>query len=126
VPEPNRVIQHLQKYLKPQGVFIYHTLNQTPICWLVYLQIAPRLIANSPEHVHIYDYCVKPSSMSLWLKQSGFGSHQQIGIRPKLNPKLLWRLLTRRKLETVMPFEYCGNLWLGYLGHALLESTESP
>ena len=52
---PEKIIEQAFKYLKPNGLFIYHTLNRTFWCWLLYLQLVPRLIKNDPKNVHVHE-----------------------------------------------------------------------
>lgn len=125
VPDPKAVIQQTSQFLRPGGHFIYHTLNKTWLCWLIYLQLAPRIIRNSPKHVHVYQLCVKPSWMSRWLQELGFTHHEQVGIRPELHLQQIWQLLTRRQLDTALHFDFCRDLSLGYLGHACFDGIDS-
>ena len=124
VSAPHAVIAQAQAMLKPGGIFIYHTLNQTWLCWLIYLQLAPRIMRNSPKDIHIYDYCIKPEWMSDWLQQTGFTHHEQIGLRPKLNLNIIWQLLRERQLNTELQFDYCQSLALGYIGWAQLAPAQ--
>jgi 2-polyprenyl-6-hydroxyphenyl methylase/3-demethylubiquinone-9 3-methyltransferase len=122
IPTPELVVAHSRQYLTLGGKFIYHTINQTWQCWLIYLQLAPRIIRHSPKHVHIYRYCIKPVRMSEWLQQAGFKNHTQRGIRPVLTPALIGELLLQRRLDMDLQFDYCKSLALGYLGCAQLDA----
>jgi len=118
VSNPELIIQQASRFLKPGGLFFYHTLNQTFPCWLIYLQLAPRIIRNSPKHLHIYEYCIPPRKVLQWLAENNLQGKEQTGIRPKLTPRIIWTLLTQRRLSQTLDFVYTKNLTLGYMGYA--------
>jgi 2-polyprenyl-6-hydroxyphenyl methylase / 3-demethylubiquinone-9 3-methyltransferase len=122
VVEPQKIIINARKNLKQNGVFIYHTLNQTFWCWLLYLQIVPRLIKHDPGSVHNYKLNIKPDQLNTWLIENNFNPQEQIGIRAPFLQKANWELLVYSQLTSSLNFEYTNNLDLGYLGRAIVQS----
>jgi len=120
VENPQALIQTAQKYLRPGGVFIYHTLNKNWLCWLVYLQIAPRLIKHCPPHLHLYHYMIKPKQMTQWLSELGFQSSVPVGIHPPILQRGMGELLFTRAIKTPLHFKYCKSTTFGYLASAIL------
>lgn len=116
VPNPKAVIRHAGDVLKKNGCFLYHTLNQTFWCWLLYLQIAPRLVPHSPDHIHLHRYNIKPAWMRQWLSELGFVNHEQIGAHAPPWQRGVLDLLSHRRMVTPLRFEYCRSMALGFLG----------
>lgn len=118
VSSPAKVVESAAALLKPGGVFAYHTLNQTWQTWLLYLQIAPRLIRHGPKDLHLHHYNIKPAWMTQWVKASGLTPTEQQGIHAPFCQKANWELITRRRVKTPLRFEYTNSLVFGYLGMA--------
>ncbi|MDJ0626557.1 MAG: bifunctional 2-polyprenyl-6-hydroxyphenol methylase/3-demethylubiquinol 3-O-methyltransferase UbiG [Candidatus Caenarcaniphilales bacterium] len=121
VINPKELIEHSLTHMKTDGYFAYHTLNQSFLCWLIYLQIVPRLISKDPGNVHRHEFNIKPKKMLEWLKDLNLQTKAQIGIRAPFFQAATWDLLTKRQINTEMNFEFTKDLSLGYLGLAHLQ-----
>ncbi|MFN5538722.1 MAG: bifunctional 2-polyprenyl-6-hydroxyphenol methylase/3-demethylubiquinol 3-O-methyltransferase UbiG [Candidatus Melainabacteria bacterium] len=118
VTNPKLLVENAASFMKPEGQFAYHTLNRSLWCWLLYLQIVPRLIAEDPGYVHRHEFNIKPQEMNQYLEDTNLESNLQIGMRAPFFQKAVWELITKRKLESEMIFEFTKDLSLGYLGLA--------
>ncbi len=119
IAEPAKLIQNAANNLKKDGgIFAYYTLNQTFWCWLLYLQIVPRLIKRDPGDVHQYKYNLKPEQVTKWIEEAGLKPSDQVGVRAPFFQKATWELITKGQLETPLNFEFTPDLSLGYLGLA--------
>lgn len=116
VNEPQRIINNAYNLLNKNGIFAYHTLNKTFICWLLYLKLVPAIIKHAPVDVHIHEWNIKPVQMIKWLNEAGFKPNEQIGIRAKILQKGILEFITKRKIESEFQFAFTKNLSLGYLG----------
>ncbi|MEZ4573911.1 MAG: bifunctional 2-polyprenyl-6-hydroxyphenol methylase/3-demethylubiquinol 3-O-methyltransferase UbiG [Vampirovibrionales bacterium] len=118
VDQPQQIIAKAAGHLKPGGRFLYHTLNQTVWCWLVYLQLGPRLIRHSPKDLHRWDHNIPPAHLLGWLEVAGLLSHPPRGVHAPLFQRATWDLLTTRSIQTPMRFEYISSLAFSYIGMA--------
>ena len=123
VNEPQRVVDNAYGLLNENGIFAYHTLNKTFLCWLLYLKLVPAIIKHSPTDVHIHEWNIKPIQMIEWLNEAGFKPNEQIGIRAKILQKGILELITKRKVESEFEFTFTKNLSMGYLGMGMKQTV---
>lgn len=120
VDEPIKLVQNAANSLKPEGQFIYHTLNQSFWCWFLYLQLVPRLIKRDPGDVHRHKRNIKPETMLKWIAESGMRASEQIGMKAPFFQRGIWELISKREVNSELKFVYTKDLSLGYLGSAQL------
>ncbi len=118
IPHPEILIRHAASVLKPGGLLIYHTLNRTLKCRLLYLTLAPMLVRNSPNHIHRHEYNIPPRRLRQWLEKEHFIPSEPVGLHSPIFQRATWELLRYRAVYTPMRFEYTRSLALGYIGHA--------
>jgi 2-polyprenyl-6-hydroxyphenyl methylase / 3-demethylubiquinone-9 3-methyltransferase len=118
VGQPKQLIQNAAACLKPSGIFAYHTLNRSFWCWLLYLQIVPRLIKRDPGDVHKHKFNIKPTEMQHWIGEAGMKASDQIGIEAPFWQPAIWELVKTGVLSSELNFRYTPDLSLGYLGLA--------
>jgi 2-polyprenyl-6-hydroxyphenyl methylase/3-demethylubiquinone-9 3-methyltransferase len=120
VTHPHQLIAAAASYLRPGGKLFLHTLNRTWHCRLLYLGIVPSLIRRSPEGLHRHEYNIRPQELTGWVGANRLQlAESPIGIRVPLLQRGVWEMLTRRRLDSPLRFEYTSDLSLGYLVHAL-------
>jgi len=109
-----KVISEISRVLKPDGVFIYDTLNRTIISKLVAIKIWQQWNRWSfmPPNLHVWKMFIKPTEMRNLLLDYGFQWKQHIGSKPNVSiPKILQYLRKRKTGEWT--YEDLGaNFWL--------------
>jgi len=124
-----RVIAEIARVLKPNGVFIYDTLNRTFISKLVAIKIWQewKRWAFMPANLHVWKMFIKPGEIKELLAANGLEWQHHVGSEPNISiPKMLGFL--RKRVKGEWTFEELGkNFWLVeskdmnilYGGHAI-------
>ncbi|MDX1921434.1 MAG: bifunctional 2-polyprenyl-6-hydroxyphenol methylase/3-demethylubiquinol 3-O-methyltransferase UbiG [Candidatus Caenarcaniphilales bacterium] len=120
VKNPEQIVKRAKECLKPGGKFIFHTLNRSFACWLLYLQAMPFLIKHYPKDVHLHEYNIKPQELNEWLKQNDFKLLQLLGIKAPFFQRGMLELIFTSQVKTPLDFVFTDNLSLGYIGLAEL------
>ena len=109
-----KVISEISRVLKPNGVFIYDTLNRTFISKLVAIKIWQewKRWAFMPPNLHVWRMFIKPEEIKNLLSKNGFEWRDHTGSQPNVPiPKMLKYLRKRAKGE--WSFGDLGkNFWL--------------
>jgi 2-polyprenyl-6-hydroxyphenyl methylase/3-demethylubiquinone-9 3-methyltransferase len=124
-----KVISEISRVLKPNGIFIYDTLNRTFISKLVAIKIWQewKRWAFMPPNLHVWKMFIKPDELKALLAKSGFDWKDHVGSKPNVSiPKMLSFLRKRAKGEWTF-VELGKNFWLEedndmnilYGGHAI-------
>jgi len=94
-----KVISEISRVLKPDGVFIYDTLNRTFISKLVAIKIWQQWDRWSfmPRNLHVWKMFIKPTEIRSLLMQHGFEWKEHIGSKPNVSIPTMLRYLRRRK-----------------------------
>jgi 2-polyprenyl-6-hydroxyphenyl methylase/3-demethylubiquinone-9 3-methyltransferase len=71
VPEPASIINAIARVLKPGGNVFLSTLNRTPEAFVLGIIGAEYLARILPRGTHRYDRFIRPSELSMWLRQAG-------------------------------------------------------
>ena len=97
-----KVISEISRVLKPNGIFIYDTLNRTFISKLVAIKMWQewKRWAFMPPNVHVWKMFIKPSAMKELLKKNGFDWKEHHGSQPNVSiSKMLGYIRKRAKGE---------------------------
>ena len=109
-----KVISEISRVLKPNGVFIYDTLNRTFISNLVAIKIWQewKRWAFMPANLHVWKMFIKPDEIKKLLAGSGFEWQGHVGSQPNVSiPKMLSYLRKRTKGEWTFA-ELGQKFWL--------------
>lgn len=109
-----KVISEISRVLKPNGVFIYDTLNRTFISNLVAIKIWQqwKRWAFMPPNLHVWKMFIKPGEMKELLAKSGMEWKDHVGSEPNVSiPKMLGFLRKRAKGEWTF-VDLGKNFWL--------------
>jgi 2-polyprenyl-6-hydroxyphenyl methylase / 3-demethylubiquinone-9 3-methyltransferase len=80
------VVAEIGRVLRPGGVFLYDTINRTPLSNLVFIKIVQDWLHLLPQDLHAYEQFVTPAELRQALAAAGLRHRETIGIRPSLNP----------------------------------------
>lgn len=109
-----KVIAEISRVLKPNGVFIYDTLNRTFISKLVAIKIWQewKRWAFMPPNLHVWKMFIKPNEIKELLAKNGFEWQEHVGSKPNISiPKMLSYLRKRAKGEWTF-VELGQKFWL--------------
>ena len=81
-------IAEIHRVLKPNGIFLFDTINRTPYSWLVNILIAQDLPFTSfmPKNLHVWRMFITPNELKAGMKKQGLTTHEIIGASPKGSP----------------------------------------
>lgn len=124
-----KVISEISRVLKPNGVFIYDTINRTFISKLVAIKIWQewKRWAFMAPNTHVWKMFIKPAEMKDILNANGLEWKEHVGSKPNVPvPRMLGYL--RKRVKGEWNFGQLGkNFWLVedadmnilYGGHAI-------
>jgi len=104
VPDPESIIQSIEKLLKPGGHGFFSTLNRTPLAFILGIVGAEHIARLLPRGTHRYDRFIRPSELAAWLRGAGLEVRDIVGLH--YNP------ITRSVMLG-------GNVQVNYLVHAI-------
>jgi 2-polyprenyl-6-hydroxyphenyl methylase / 3-demethylubiquinone-9 3-methyltransferase len=109
---PTRVIAEISRVLKPNGVFLYDTINRTlrsRIC-VVGLFQQWQWTSCAPRDLHDWNKFIKPGELREMMAQNGLQPRRVVGMKPQANPIDLICQMRRCK---------CGKISYGELGRRM-------
>ena len=71
VADPNLVIQHCARQLKPGGYLFLSTLNRTPKAYVTAIVAAEYIFSLLPRQTHDYKKFIKPSELAAFVRAAG-------------------------------------------------------
>jgi 2-polyprenyl-6-hydroxyphenyl methylase / 3-demethylubiquinone-9 3-methyltransferase len=80
VTQPQIVIDHAARLLKPDGLLFLSTINRTPRAYLETIVIAEYVLGLLPRQTHDYAKCIRPSELASMVRKAGFEVIQLAGI----------------------------------------------
>lgn len=129
VRDVGRVIAEAARVLKPGAPYVYDTINQTPVSWLVMIKLFQewRSTAFMPPALHDWNQFIKPSELRRQLGEAGLENVEMLGLKPAANPVRLFILLRQVKQGRMTPAEMgrrsamaiSKDMSVLYVGHAL-------
>jgi 2-polyprenyl-6-hydroxyphenyl methylase/3-demethylubiquinone-9 3-methyltransferase len=129
VDEVSRVISEAARVLKPDGIYLYDTINRTAVSRFVMIKLFQewRATAFMPAQLHDWSSFIKPSELEESLELAGLRQVDSVGLKPSVNPVGLIRLLRELKRGRITPAEMgrlspmviSGDRSVLYAGHAM-------
>jgi 2-polyprenyl-6-hydroxyphenyl methylase / 3-demethylubiquinone-9 3-methyltransferase len=94
-----KVISEISRVLKPEGVFIYDTLNRTFVSKIVAIKIWQQWNRWSfmPANLHVWKMFIKPEEIRKLLLENGFQWKEHIGSKPNVSIPTMLNYLRKRK-----------------------------
>jgi 2-polyprenyl-6-hydroxyphenyl methylase/3-demethylubiquinone-9 3-methyltransferase len=108
VADLEAVLDEVARVLKPGGLFLFDTINRTPLAALVIVHLGESVLGLLPRGTHDPAKFIKPAELSARLAQRGFDVGPLVGLGP--------RGLDRRLDFT---FGRLPSVQIMYMGHAL-------
>jgi 2-polyprenyl-6-hydroxyphenyl methylase/3-demethylubiquinone-9 3-methyltransferase len=75
-----RVLTEVRRVLKPNGLFLYDTINRTPFSFLWMIVALEWISGRIPRGTHDWRMFIKPTELNDLLHRTGFESLQQRGV----------------------------------------------
>jgi 2-polyprenyl-6-hydroxyphenyl methylase / 3-demethylubiquinone-9 3-methyltransferase len=113
VADLDRVLDEVARVLKPGGVFLFDTINRTPLAALVIVHLGESVLRLLPRGTHDPAKFIRPSELRTKLGARGLSVGTLVGLGP--------RGLNRRFDFT---FGRLPSVQIMYMGHALARARE--
>lgn len=116
IERPEKIIQQAARLLRPGGLFFFHTFNRNMLSYFLVIKGPEWCMPNTPHHMHLYSYFIKPSELKQWCEESGLKLIEMQGLRPRIGSIAFWKSVTTRKIHKDFSFMFTSSLKTGYLG----------
>ena len=115
VQDPEVVIKEITRVLAPGGIFIFDTINRTPIAHMALIWIGERFFQKNGlvSGLHHYERFIKPTELKALIVKSGLRVHEMSGFMPAFKKGQL----------TLAPGWFKG---VSYVGYATKEAAPIP
>lgn len=109
-----KVISEISRVLKPNGVFIYDTINRTFVSNLVAIKIWQewKWWAFMPPNVHVWKMFIKPEEMKVLLAANELEWQDHTGSEPNVPLPTMLKFLRRRATGKWSNMDLGKNFWL--------------
>ncbi len=118
VDRPDRAIAEAGRVVRPGGLVLFSTFNQTPLAWLLAIHGFKFVVRDAPKHIHVWDLFIPPDDLRQYADAAGLAVEEIRGMRPAFNGGLVRSVLTRR-LDPGFRFIHSDSLAVGYIGVAV-------
>ena len=112
------VLAEAARVLRPGGVMVFNTFNQTPLAWLVAIHGFKVVVREAPQHLHVYRLFQSPETLTERCAEAGLTMREIRGVRPELN-RAFWRSVRRRRVDPGFRFRSSSSDAVGYMGYAV-------
>jgi 2-polyprenyl-6-hydroxyphenyl methylase/3-demethylubiquinone-9 3-methyltransferase len=129
VQSVERAVAEAARVLKPDGAYLYDTINRTRRSRLVFIGLFQEWDATRcmERDVHDWDMFIKPRELEATLRRHGLEPRDTVGLASATNPLTLLRELRRRRRGEItyaelgrrMKIRESRALWGSYAGYAV-------
>jgi 2-polyprenyl-6-hydroxyphenyl methylase / 3-demethylubiquinone-9 3-methyltransferase len=112
VESPTRMIAEISRVLKPNGFFMYDTINRTLQSRIAIIGVFQewQWTSCAPPNLHDWNKFIKPRELREMMAQNGLEPRSVVGMKPQANPIDLICQMRKRK---------CGQISFGELGRRM-------
>jgi 2-polyprenyl-6-hydroxyphenyl methylase/3-demethylubiquinone-9 3-methyltransferase len=130
------VLRETARILKPGGLYLYDTINRTPLSRLIVIKLSQDWgpTAWAPRDLHHYSQFITPAELHALVEESGLSDGGHAGIRPPAGPLRILRLLRQAKTGKIsyaelgrrLEFVLANGTQISYIGHAVKNLPPVP
>ena len=130
--KPATVIAEISRVLKPNGLFLYDTINRTLRSKIGVIGLFQqwRWTSCASPNLHDWNQFIKPRELRETMAQYGLQSRTVVGMKPEANPIDLIRQMRKRKRGEIsygelgrrMKMRASADLAISYMGWAVKRS----
>jgi 2-polyprenyl-6-hydroxyphenyl methylase/3-demethylubiquinone-9 3-methyltransferase len=130
------VLRETARILKPGGIYLYDTINRTPLSRLTVIWLSQDWgpTAWAPPDLHHYSQFITPAELRALLQASGLSDGGHAGIKPSAWPPRILRLLRQAKAGKIsyaelgrrLEFTLTADTRISYIGHAVRNPPPPP
>jgi 2-polyprenyl-6-hydroxyphenyl methylase / 3-demethylubiquinone-9 3-methyltransferase len=121
VADLGRVVSECARVLKPDGLFLYETINRTIMSRVVGIWLFERVLKLIPEHTHDPNMFIKPVELHEAMSRHGLANRETRGIGPQANR--LGALAGFFKRGSPGPFHITDDVSISYVGYGIKSAT---
>ncbi len=128
VDDVNQVILEISRVLKPNGLFIYDTINKTLMSRIGAIEVAQNIpwTRFMPKNTHVWHQFIRPNHLKKILQKHALAPKEQRGMGPSINPLRMIRMIRQLKTGKIdyamfghkTQFKYTKSKAISYLGCA--------
>lgn len=83
VEDLDQVVREVRRVLKPEGLFLFDTINRTLLSAFVMVTLAERILRLLPTGTHDPSNFIRPAELTRLLEGVGFNTSQFVGFGPR-------------------------------------------
>lgn len=123
VDDLDAVIHQITRVLRPDGLFVFDTINRTWLSWLVVIEVFQEWLGLVAPGTHDWDMFITPGELGAALARAGLELRDLTGLGPSLDPVGIGRALLHRAtgrmdrddaLALVGPTPFDALLYMGW------------
>lgn len=118
VEDQRGVLAEAARVVRPGGLVLFNTFNQTPLSWLIAVHGFRFVTREAPADLHVWRLFIPPTTLAQWAEAVGLAVEEIRGVRPQFGAAF-WRSLARRRVDPAFRFTTTRSLGVGYLGVAV-------
>lgn len=105
------VLREIRRALKPDGLFVYDTINRTPMSKLVVIKLFQEWDSTRLVEPGLHDHAmfIKPRELDRDLRAAGFAPGGIVGFKPAGNPIAVIRLMRARRRGDITMREFAAR-----------------
>lgn len=122
VDDIDRVIGEVARVLKPNGRFVYDTINRTWKSRVLLVWLPERVFHMAPLHTHQYDRFIKPAELHTLMAKHGLTNRETRGLPLRRNP--IAAGISYVRTRRLGGFVLNDDTSMSYVGYAVKSAAE--